>query len=501
MSTSAFHFEDDKTSSMSNEMATVRPSNHAPTQLEREMIKQRISLSEKKTNVYYLKIAECRDLIAQLEDLVAKETRERLILQGTLSALRRVPNEAQSRETVTSTYHYSHKIWTRIQLCHRAIPEPILRYQNGREICDNVSRLRAALVRSGKTLLDIEVLGFDQDMAREILQERSRWDSFHMGNQSYDHSLMQWLMTEALLPAFLEKVTFSGIAPHEYIRQFLNLAQPVSLSLPNPCDLQGLALTTWSTRLRKLHVFNLQDPTHLIAILKMTSHQLISLSLSQIRFSPEILEDFIFFPNLLELSLVDTNGWWEYSAPKVRIVTLASPGNLPDKTVAIYPDLKRLTLSPYKSSFPPDSIFAFGLESLTLQQASPDGKGSFLTLLPGCFQHPSEMRLQHLCIKECFIPFRELIDSLRLLKFLQKLDITNTSLPVSFYKAFAIIQGGGLLCPLLRAMIIDLTRCKIVIKETFSAAFWEILKVRGPFMVEFNVSWPEKWGLPPTHFI
>lgn len=338
-------------------------------------------------------------------------------------------------------------------------------------------------------------------MALEIVQERARWGSFHMGNQSYDHSLVRWMIVQAQPIAPLENVSLNGIVRLDYIHQFLGLAQPVSLYLPNPCDLRGLAWRTWSNRLRKLDVSNLKDGFELIEILKMTGFQLTSLSLSHIQFDLESMPTFILFLNLLELSLIEVTAWWRFAAPNVHTVTLIAQGNLPESMGLAYPSLKQFVFNPQKSQVHPASIFAPALESLTLQHVTSQIGHAFFTLLPGCFQRPTEMHLRHLHIDDCCIPFRELVDSMRLLKLLQSIRISNTPLPISFYKAFKMPTGGGLICPLLEQMVVDLTRCKVANRDAFSDTFKEITSARQQILTKFCVIWPEKWNFSPTQFV
>ena len=72
------------------------PSNRAPTLLEREVIKQRIGLSERRFSEYSSKLLEAKGWIAQLEDMMARETQERLILHASISPLNRTPREVLS---------------------------------------------------------------------------------------------------------------------------------------------------------------------------------------------------------------------------------------------------------------------------------------------------------------------------------------------------------------------------------------------------------------------
>ena len=342
-------------------------------------------------------------------------------------------------------------------------------------------------------------------MAHEVIKERGRLGSFHMANPSYDHALMRWMIEQVQPTVTLECVTLNGLIHRNYLRKFLNIAQPVVLSLPNAHDLEALVLTAWSARLQKLHVSNVRDSFRLPNVLKMTAYQLTSLSLSHIQFQLESMPEFIVFPNLLVLSLVEVNGWWKYAAPKVREVTLITEGDLPELMGMAYPSLKTLVFSPQQSEIHSASLFAPALESLTLQRVTLNDGYPFSRLFPSCFQLVSEMRLRHLHITDCNIPYKVLLDSLRPLKFVETLRITKTPLPVSFYKAFKTdsLESGGLLFPVLGEVVVDLTRCKVVNKETFSETFGAIVKARKLYtrLTKLYVCWPERMKTPSTHFV
>ena len=67
-----------------------------PSAAERVVIKQRIALSEQRTSGYCVEIINAKRIIVQLEQFMAQEARDREILLGSLSAIRRIPEDVLS---------------------------------------------------------------------------------------------------------------------------------------------------------------------------------------------------------------------------------------------------------------------------------------------------------------------------------------------------------------------------------------------------------------------
>lgn len=471
---------------------------------------------------------------------MAQEARDREILLGSLSAIRRFPEEVLS--IIFQAYVLDHggspwtltqvsslfrkaaftsrsvsaqlptvlclwpprKIWVKVELRHGDVLDPNMRNQSGREICTNASQLRLALGRSGTAPLDIKFSSFDVDMAREIVKTRERWWIFNLNNKLWDHQLLQWLFTETQLPIPLESVVLIGLAHRDYVQQWLNVAQPGGLDLKKPCDLVGLTAQSWS---RNLRVLSIQDPLvslHIPEILTRTASGLTHLSLTRVQLQLELMPSSIACPNLLDLLLIDVNAWWQFGSPRLRTLTLYPTCSMPEFIGVSYPSLKKLVYSAQKSLIPPGCIFAPALESLTLQWVSLAPGRLFTSVIPGWFQGSSNMRLRHLSIRGCSVPYKEFIESLYLLSHLEVLRIIDTLLPVSFFRALGSpgSSRNGVLCPALQDLMVDFSLGKSnMVKETLVAAFEDVVKLREKMLVKFRVDWPTKWKVAPTFFV
>jgi len=396
------------------------------------------------------------------------------------------------------------KIWTKIHLRHGVDLEPSRRNECGRENCTNVSQLRMALTRSGAAPLDVEISGFDMDMAREIVKERHRWATLSLTTQQWDHQLLQWLLTETQLPIPVESVVLDGVYHRDYIQRWLSLAQPVNLDLKRPNELVGFTAPSWSARLRVLELHEPAVPFHIPEILAIVAPRLTHLSISHVQLQLELMPASIAFPNLLELWLVNINAWWQFESPNLRKFTLYPTHGLPKTTRLSYPKLKQITFRAEKSAIPSGSLLAPALESLNVQRVTAAQWGSCPLVIPGWFQSPSNMHLYQLWIDECSIPYKELLESLHLLRHLRALCISDTQLPVSFFRALGTTQSlrYGTICPDLLTIFVDFSFCKgNMVKETFVAAFVDIAKAREEKLAQLRVCWPVKWRTAPAEFV
>lgn len=368
------------------------------------------------------------------------------------------------------------------------------------EHCISPSHLKSALERSGQALLNIKISRCTIEMATMLVNEWHRCESLDISSRSIrKRTVMSILFAKAQSPAALRHVRSADPEDPQF-QKWLEGTRPSSL-YGSRWDLSSLSKISWWNELRDVRLNSLSGgvQTHLQSMLTSISNGITHLEIDGMA---RLEVSALCLPELLELKVSDVEGWWHFKCPNLIKLSVRTIYPIPPDATSIFPNLQELIFDAQSITLHSTLIRAPNLERLTLRHMGNGMPGhNFIWL--DVNGNLSSAVPKKLLMDSCSMAYKPFLDSLRPCDELESLELTYSTLPSTFFKAFGTkpSKKSPMLCRNLREMIIHISPFhRRFDRERYCETFKNILTMRqrqGCPLTRLSVKWPsDRWEGP-----